>query len=497
MRKPFVILIIIIIGVELRAQLQYDNQWIFSFEDDTTSILDFRNDSLVIQKVFQDLKISVSNACISDTEGNLLFYTNGCEIRDASFTLMDNGGGLNPGDINEDQCQWGYTAGHQSILALPSASNNKNYHLFHKRIVIDTNTEIIIVNDTLFHTIIDMNLNNGLGSVVQKNQPINSTRLSNSYLNAVRENSGTGWWIISGIYNSNEYEIYFIDDNDQITSKIQSIGIVIDETDDILQTIISPQGDLYIRAFADRGIFLYDFDRVLGELSNPRHIDFTIEPKFGGAAVSPNGRFLYVNSLLELWQFDLEAEDIEDSKVLIATYDGHASPFASTFFQAQLGPDCKLYYNSNNGEDVLHVMHNPNAKGLACNFEQHGIQLHTSHGISLPYFPSYRLGTEYPVCDTTRLIPTSTYFPPPSNDQVWAVAPNPTGGISFVSSNKPMTSEGELRLYDRSGRLLFTKDFGKGLKALEINLHAYPSGIYFYQVIGGEGILHVERIVRR
>ena len=169
-------------GVGLSAQLQHDYQWIFAFEDDTTSVLDFRNDTILIRKEFQDMKISFSNACISDADGNLLFYTNGCEIYDSSFKLMENGDGLNPGSVADSQCEFGYTAGHQSILILPSLGDSKIYHLFHKRNIIDANTEILIVTDTLFHTIVDLNLNNGLGAVVEKNKPINSIRLSNSFL---------------------------------------------------------------------------------------------------------------------------------------------------------------------------------------------------------------------------------------------------------------------------------------------------------------------------
>ena len=423
LRAALLLLLLLSYGVGLSAQLQHDYQWIFAFEDDTTSILDFRNDTFLVRKEFQDMQILSSNAIISDAQGELLFYSNGCRVYDASLNIMVNSDGLNPGDIADDRCDKAYTAGHQSMIVLPSISLPSIYHILHKRIIIDPETEVLVVSDTLFHTIVYLDLNNGLGEVVQKNKPINLERLNFGQMTAVKNATNDGWWIISGGFNSDTYEIYKLSSNENITVHQQSIDEPILETYHFLQTVLSPDGNLYIRTFAEQGIFLYDFDRELGELSNPRHIDFAIEPKFGGAAISSNGRFLYVNSLLEVWQFDLWAEDIEASKVLIATYDGYQSPFASTFFHAQLGPDCKLYYNSSNGVDVLHVMHNPNAKGLACNFEQHGVSLFTSHGASLPYFPSYRLDTDFPVCDTTRLVATSTYYPPPSTNQVWAAAP--------------------------------------------------------------------------
>ena len=121
-------------------------------------------------------------------------------------------------------------------------------------------------------------------------------------------------------------------------------------------------------------------------------------------AVSPNARFLYVSSYLYIYQFDLWADDIEASKETVAIYDGYAAPFATRFYMAQLAPDGKIYLSCSNGVDILHVIHKPNEKGLACEVEQHGIQLPTYNASSMPNFPNFRLGPlDGSSCDTLGL----------------------------------------------------------------------------------------------
>jgi hypothetical protein len=131
-------------------------------------------------------------------------------------------------------------------------------------------------------------------------------------------------------------------------------------------------------------------------LDNFQHIEINDGALFGGAVISPNSKVLYIPTDEHLYQFHLESEDIEASKILIDTFDGYASPFSTLFYNAQLAPDCKIYINTFATVDVLHVIHNPNELGQACNFEQHAVQLPFNHLRSLPHFPNYRLGPLVP-----------------------------------------------------------------------------------------------------
>ena len=50
--------------------------------------------------------------------------------------------------------------------------------------------------------------------------------------------------------------------------------------------------------------------------------------------------------------------------------------------------------------DAIHVINNPDAKGKACDFQQHGLKLPT-YTESIPLFPNYRLGKSNIDCTTS------------------------------------------------------------------------------------------------
>ncbi|MBK6894734.1 MAG: hypothetical protein IPH00_16790 [Flavobacteriales bacterium] len=81
----------------------------------------------------------------------------------------------------------------------------------------------------------------------------------------------------------------------------------------------------------------------------------------------PNSRFLYVTSVLDVYQYDTEASDIAASMVHIAHWDSTYSPgppFATVFDIAQLAPDGKIYIGTGNSTLRMHVINDPDEPGL-------------------------------------------------------------------------------------------------------------------------------------
>lgn len=159
-------------------------------------------------------------------------------------------------------------------------------------------------------------------------------------------------------------------------------------------------GEIYYRyeslSFIDTGAYVnvYDFDRCTGLLSNHR---WWRVPVYGicGAAASPNGRYLYVTTALELLQYDLLAEDIEASEMVVAEYDGYVEPgwFGTYFGMMHRAPDGKIYMVPTTGSSrVMHVIDQPDIRGPGCNLLQHMIQLPTSNARTLPNYPDFSLG---------------------------------------------------------------------------------------------------------
>ena len=82
------------------------------------------------------------------------------------------------------------------------------------------------------------------------------------------------------------------------------------------------------------------------------------------------------------------------TRQLVATYDGFTSPtiYQTRFHQAQLAPNGKAYIAAPTTTDYVHVIHQPNQKGPACNLEQHAIQLPRLNKRTMPNYPYYGLG---------------------------------------------------------------------------------------------------------
>ena len=61
------------------------------------SALNFYNGNVQVSKDSLPMDFNHTHANISDSAGNLLFYTNGYYIADATNDTMDNGDSINPG----------------------------------------------------------------------------------------------------------------------------------------------------------------------------------------------------------------------------------------------------------------------------------------------------------------------------------------------------------------------------------------------------------------
>lgn len=469
----------------LAAQYKYDYNWVFGFDfNDTLEgfILRFNESPLQIEQVQLEMTIQKSNASMSDASGNLLFYTNGCDIADATHAIMENGDNINAGEVHEIQCVFGtgYTSGTQSCLALPLPGNPNLYYLFHKHIVYWSDPWDV-ATDAILYTVVDRNGNNGLGSVILKDQVALEDTLAFGEMTAVKHANGKDWWIITHQWRKSDkfYQLLFTADG--IASVMeQQIGIPsLTDGSGSSQTAFSPDGTRFARVNVADQLWLFDFDRQTGELSNFRYIWLDSLPGVVGCAFSPNSRFLYVNTRNYLYQFDMEASDIAASKILIDTWDGYSDPLPAAFYRMQPGPDCRIYINSTNSVKVLHVIREPDQPGKACQFVQHDLKLPTQHLISIPHFPNYRLGTEYPVCDSNLAVSVQPVLFRPEV----VLFPNPvrTGQVRYASS-LPLSDEATILLYGLDGRFLRRWSIAPGQQEAVFSLEGVSGGMYFWSI---------------
>jgi hypothetical protein len=413
MRTPLLCLFTLFYANRLFAQ-NHDYVWLIGYGSQETStdwggtIIDFNTIPPSLSYVFNPMNFDATAVTMNDSNGNLLFSTNGIYIANREFQQMANGDNINPGEYAEDHAIYGYFL-QQGGIAMPAADGTNKYLLMHADLQYPT-TQVDWNSKYLYYSLIDMDLEGGLGKVVAKNQVVIDDTLGTGKLTAVRHANGRDWWMMVHEMGSRKYHRVLITPDGIENIGMASTSFSIPE-EGVGQSVFSPDGSIFVRVNAvtfDNGqyIEIFFFDRCNGLLTEVKRIQYGDEALGMGAAISPNSRFLYVPSTNYLYIYDLQAANIQASKVTVP-YDGFLDEdhgFPTTFFLAQLAPDGKIYINASSGVHYLHVIHQPNLPYPDCMVEQHGITLPTYNAFSMPNFPNYRLGPlDGSPCDTLGL----------------------------------------------------------------------------------------------
>ncbi|MBA3647719.1 MAG: T9SS type A sorting domain-containing protein [Chitinophagales bacterium] len=453
------------------------NQWI-SFEG---SGLDFNNDSTIAVEFPSDMPIWRCNASICDKDGKLMFYTNGLNIYNRDFQLMKNGKNLNLGNFSF------WNPIHDGAVIIPFVGDSNKFYLFHTdldNIEIGGTPDLTTMN--LYYDVIDMKLYGGKGGVIsdQKELILFSDTLTDSGIQAVKHGNGRDWWLLCHEYGNNNYYRFLIDNTGIHGPYSQNIGMIytgFNATGYFCNAKFSQAGNQFIKNNHDSTVFeLYSFNRCSGELSNRKQIRVSDSLyQLEGLSFSPSGRYAYLsaNHWQYLFQFDLQADDIQASRVLIGVYNDSLNPLITDFYDHQLGPDGKIYICNYDGNASLHVINDPDSAGLKCNFVQNGITLypHTYWGSGFPNLPNYHLGPlEGSECDTTF---TSL---PGVKDVAFthSIYPNPC----FQTTQLTITGvkEVSISIYSAMGVLIYnpTVQPMNGFVHVFINLQDQTAGVY-------------------
>ncbi|MBL0340572.1 MAG: T9SS type A sorting domain-containing protein [Bacteroidetes bacterium] len=259
----------------------------------------------------------------------------------------------------------------------------------------------------------------------------------------------------------------------------------------------SPDGKKYASFHAEYttvgGLDIFDFDRCSGMFNNPIHIIIPQSSGFsGGMAFSPNSRFLYTANIESVYQFDMDASNIPSSQTTVAIWDGFYSPsppFGTYFEMMQLAPDGKIYISTGNSTFHMHVINQPDSLGLACDLAQHTIQFQYFYSNGLPNHPNYFIG-----CDTTSSCTclTTGINSPQSHEELQIKSyPNPTTG-NFTIQFNVQDAPGEMEIYDVLGNCILKDYISPWSQFKQVNITAFPSGIYFVKMKWKSGVAGVK-----
>lgn len=324
--------------------------------------------------VFQKGSINQWEGCasISDKKGRLLFYTNGQVVWNKNHKPMPKGKGLK-----------GHNSSTQSSIIVPEPGSRTRYYVF------------TVASEGgaagLQYSIVDMQADDGLGDVIEKNAPLLTPVCEK--VTAVRHTDGKNIWVITRKYDSDEYHAYLV------TAGGVSEQPVISETDNVvsgrLNTIgylkVSPDGKKLAAAHMTSFTEVADFDPATGKVSNPIKLLHNSKAYAYGVEFSRNAELLYVTEMGQtngsgsyaIFQYEVSAnaDNMTTSKQLIGA--GNLGGAAGAL---QLGPDNKLYIAFNQ-QNYLGCIQYPGKRGEACAFEQEYVSLTTAKsGLGLPTF---------------------------------------------------------------------------------------------------------------
>ncbi len=466
---------------QTRAQSGQNNLWLGGFEDQSPPPwggvdLNFSIGELIITTAERTIDFKRTNANITDESGYLLFSTNGAYVANAFGDTMFNGTGLNPSWYTSQFLEGLHLS--QACMILPKPASQNIFYLIHGTIDEPTGPYA----QYLYLTTIDMSLGDGIGAVVSKNEILIDDQLNTGRITAVRHANGRDWWVFCHKVDSNSFYRLLVTPEGVAVDGLQSIGIV--RAPDNGQACISPDGNklAYYWAF---DLEIFDLDRCTGLFSNATHINISDPEAMGGVAFSPNSRFLYLTSVLNVHQFDMEASDVPSSMIHIAEWDGFYSPsppFATMFDIAQIAPDGKIYIGTGNSTSHLHVIHDPDQSGLACNIQQHGIELPRYFMNSLPNHPNYHLGPiDGSICDSLGI----NVSVPNQDLQIYVTAyPNPSNA-SFTLSYPSRSIEGSVEVVDATGRIIYRKRLPQWTTIHQFDLLGQAPGMYHCRLSWG------------
>lgn len=310
---------------------------------------------------------------ISDSRGNLLFYSNGEKVWNKFHQVMPNGSDL-----------MGSYSSSSAAIAIPMPWNDSLFYIF------TTDGLETYLQNGLRYSIINVCLDNAKGDVIPSKKNILLLDTVSEKLCAIAHPNGTDIWLIAHKHFTNSFYSYLITPNGIEPPIITNIGTI--HTGNLSyykgcgtaigQMKASSNGTKIGLVFSNVSpsvVEIFDFNPIDGRLSNALHLS-----AFGneyGIEFSPDNSKVYTSFLGGIMQYDISSgieSTINASAIKITNAACIPAPM-------QLGPDGKIYVSR--CSNYLGVINAPNNVGINCNYVNNGLDISPAkNNSSLPNF---------------------------------------------------------------------------------------------------------------
>lgn len=501
MKIKIVIWLLLGLATNAYSQKKHDYNWLFGYGSgvpDSTNpfggvIMSFNNNKIEFIPQERDFWFNYQTNSYSDTFGRLRYMSNGCSMADENAQIILNGDSLGFGKI------WGVNCPISQPIAQAGVFlnfTNQDSLLIFLHIILDTigNSQKAFIK-CIYETIIDIKKS----EAILKNNIILYDTLYGS-ITAIPSKDNGKWWIMIPRDRTNEY--YTLLYSSSGTEKIlkQAIGYEhLHNGGGGTQAIFSPDGKKYAIYSPLNGLQVFDFDRLTGELRNFNFYNLIYSHNIiSGCSFSTNSKFLYVSTLTEVLQVDLEEPDPSKAVDTVGVFDWFFDPYATTYKQMALGPDCRIYIASSGGNQYLHVILYPDRKGKECQLINRGLKLPTRNANAIPNFPHYRVDEPYP-CDSTIRIKLNTDVDEAFKFREGEILmyPNPVkSGLVIHDIKQTILGKLNIRLLSLQGQQLYEINIENTGEEIHIPVRNLSTGMYFIQVINDKGRYWVEKFLK-
>lgn len=320
---------------------QQGNIWAFGFN----SGLDFNGTAAVPYNTA--IVANEASASVCDAAGQLLFYTNGTKVWDRNNNLMPNGSGLQ--NLSTDNA-----SSTQGALIVPMPDSAHKYYIF-------SITEYGNTNGSLFYSIVNMNLNGGLGDVQAGLKAIYVDSNLTEQMAAVK-GPDCALWLLT-VSRQDTLKSFRIDYSGLNTVPVKSPVLFSRGLYEGVIGSIDVSPDRQKMALARGRASLYDFNPLTGTCSNAMYLDTGYYHY--SVCFSPDNSKVYTsNENGGLYQFNVNAAGAQ--QILASKYQVSASKF----YALRRGPDARIYVvnNTQANDNALKVIQLPNLAGAACQY---------------------------------------------------------------------------------------------------------------------------------